>query len=307
MTATSRREFLHTAARFAVGTAATGAVLVGGTSTLAGCSGSGDEAVTGDGLPGDVQIVQRFPQNLVVGGQRMPISLAANGGLLAVGGDIATPSRLRADVVRIDGGRDETVLSDIVGERHDAELAVPYWLFRTEITEAGFYRLVIEGGPSDGAAFQVAQRSANDVPSIGDVMPPFDTPTFANAYGVSPICTRQPEPCPMHQVTLREALATGRPVAYLIGTPAHCSTGTCTPALEALVELQEQVDEQIGFVHAEVYADANATVVAPAVEALAMNYEPALFLIDSTGTVVDRLDAVFDRVELDAVLAKLVS
>jgi hypothetical protein len=138
-------------------------------------------------------------------------------------------------------------------------------------------------------------------------MPPFDTPTFADARGVNPICTRQPEACPLHEVTLREALAARRPVAYLIGTPAHCSTGTCTPALEALITLSERYADQMTFIHAEVYADADATTLAPAVEAARMNYEPALFVVDAAGIIVARLDAVFDGVELDAVLSELVS
>jgi len=38
-----------------------------------------------------------------------------------------------------------------------------------------------------------------------------------------------------------------------------------------------------------------------------MTYEPALFAVDASGVIVERLDAVFDRVELDAVLSELVS
>jgi hypothetical protein len=111
----------------------------------------------------------------------------------------------------------------------------------------------------------------------------------------------------LHEVTLREALAAPLPVAYLIGTPAHCSTGTCTPALEALIALRDRFADQITFVHAEVYSDADATSIAPAVKAARMTYEPALFVVDASGVIVERLDAVFDRVELDAVLSELVS
>jgi hypothetical protein len=56
-----------------------------------------------------------------------------------------------------------------------------------------------------------------------------------------------------------------------------------------------------------VYSDADATTIAPAVQAARMTYEPALFVINAAGVIVERLDAVFDRVELDAVLSELVS
>ena len=39
-------------------------------------------------------------------------------------------------------------------------------------------------------------------------------------------------------------------------------------------------------------------MMAPAVEAVGMFYEPALFVTDATGIVVERLDAVWDETEL---------
>lgn len=295
MSITTRRAFLRSTGQLLVGGSATLAL----GSVLAACGRAGSSA----GLPDDVQIVQRFPQNLVVGKVRIPISLASNGGLLTVGGDVATPSELAARIVRIDGGSDEVVLEDLLAAKHDAGLATPYWPFRAIITEPGFYRLVLEDGPADGAAFQVFARDEVDVPGIGDPLPPFDTPTFDDARGVSPICTRQPAPCPMHDVTLREALTLGKPVAFLVGTPAHCATGTCAPALEAIISAREGAGGSTTFIHAEVYADRDATQIAPAVNAMSMNYEPALFITDDKGVVVERLDAVFDVVEVQLLIS----
>jgi hypothetical protein len=136
-------------------------------------------------------------------------------------------------------------------------------------------------------------------------MPPFDTPTTANPRGVDPICTRTPEPCPLHTLTLTDALALGRPVAYLVGTPAFCSTGTCAPALNGLLAVRERIGDAITFVHADVYTDKTASTVAPAVQALNMTFEPALFLVGADGTVVERLDAVFDEAEIDERLVAL--
>lgn len=107
----------------------------------------------------------------------------------------------------------------------------------------------------------------------------------------------------MHEVTLRDALTIGKPIALLVGTPAHCSTGTCAPALEALIAARAQVGDAVTFIHAEVYADVDATKVAPTVGALAMDYEPALFITDENGVVVERLDAVFDAVEVQSLIS----
>jgi hypothetical protein len=109
----------------------------------------------------------------------------------------------------------------------------------------------------------------------------------------------------LHNITLTDALALGKPIAYLVGTPAHCSTGTCSPALEALLQVSEKLGDSMTFIHAEIYTDDTATVVAPAVEALNMTYEPALFITDAQGVVVERLDAVFDADEINEVLVTL--
>jgi hypothetical protein len=294
VTSTSRRAFLRESARVVLA----GSAAMAAGSALLGCGRSGRSG----SLPSDVQIVQRFPQILTTGQLRMPISLASNGGLLATAGDIATPLELTARIFRMDGERDELLIENLIAPRHDKDLATPYWPFRVTINEPGLYRLVLDGGPSDGAAFQVFDRSEVQVPGIGDPLPPFDTPTLDDARGVNPLCTRQPEPCPLHEITLGEALALNTPIAYLVGTPAHCATGTCAPALEALVAARSQRKNAYTFIHAEVYADQNATRVAPAVDAVFMKYEPALFVTDNKGIVTARLDAVFDEIELLSVL-----
>jgi hypothetical protein len=89
---------------------------------------------------------------------------------------------------------------------------------------------------------------------------------------------------------------------YLIGTPAHCSTGSCAPALDGLLALKDELADRYVVVHAEVYTDDTATTVAPAVTNYAMTYEPALFITSAEGTIVERLDAVFDEVELRELL-----
>jgi hypothetical protein len=142
------------------------------------------------------------------------------------------------------------------------------------------------------------------VPGPGDPMPPFDTPSVDDGRGVDPICTREPEPCPFHEVTLTNALLSGKPVAYLIGTPAFCQTGTCAPALESMIDVQDRYGDTFTWVHAEVYTDNTATTPAPAVEAANLTFEPSLFVIAPDGTVIERLDAIWDETELVEVLER---
>lgn len=268
--------------------------------SLLACSSS--NSPTSQALPDDVQLVQRFPQVLVPGEVRLPISLAQQSGIITTTSDFKFPEILTAKIV--DLSNDTVITENVSATLHGAEIAIPYYPFRTTIEKPGNYMLVVDGGPQDGAAFSVLEREQVLVPKTGDTLPSFDTPTFDNAQGVDPICTQTPEPCAFHKLTLTEALQLKKPVAYLVGTPAHCSTGTCTPALNQLIGVARTVGDRATFVHAEVYSDKAATVVAPAVKAFAMTFEPALFIVDVNSKIVDRLDAVFDAQEISEALMR---
>jgi len=268
--------------------------------SLLACTAS--TSPTSQALPDDLQLVQRFPQVLVPGEVRLPISLAQQSGVITTSSGFKFPETLTAKIV--DLSNDTVITENISVELHGAEIAIPYYPFRTTIEKPGNYMLVVDDGPQDGAAFSVLERNQVLVPKIGDTLPSFDTPTFGNARGVDPICTQTPEPCAFHKLTLTEAMQRKLPVAYLIGTPAHCSTGTCAPALEQLTNVAKIVGDSATFVHAEVYSDEAATTVAPAVKAFALTFEPTLFIVDANSKVVDRLDAVFDGEEITEALSR---
>ncbi len=55
--------------------------------------------------------------------------------------------------------------------------------------------------------------------------------------------------------------------------------------------------------HAEVYSDPEGTIVAPAVNALTLAYEPVMFFTDAAGVLTDRVDIVWDAADLKDLLA----
>ena len=296
---TSRRSFL------ALG----GALVLGGLATACGGDGAGDDtggspatgatSATGSAGPTDgFVVVQRFPsgQRLTPGDLRLALSLARIDGALITDG----PERLTG-VLRNERG--ETVAA-IDTPRRGVGLGVPYWSVSATVTEPGLYDLLLDGATGDPTPFFLYDAAEVSIPTPGSVLPPFDTPTTADARGVDPVCTRLDGPCPFHDVTLTEALGLGKPVVYLIGTPAHCATATCGPGLDFLIAAAEQYADVATFVHAEVYADPEATVVAPAVLDYTLDYEPVIWITDAAGTVVRRIDIVWDAEELGEMLAE---
>ena len=271
---------------------------------LTGCSGE-STATTSESVAalGDLQLVQRFPQVLVPGNVRLPISLANQAGLLTTESGVDLPATLTAKLINAD--TQEVVAESLSADRHDTGLTIPYWPFRVDIDKPGIYTLIVDGGPAEGAAIQVLNATEVLIPLVGSQLPGFDTPTIDDHRGVEPVCTRAPEQCEFHNITLNEALALKKPIAYLVGTPAHCSTGTCAPALEALITVRKSIGDAMTFLHAEIYTDDKATTVAPAVIALKMEYEPAIYITDASGKIIERFDAVFDADEISSAIAAL--
>lgn len=231
--------------------------------------------------------------------QRMPF-------LIGVGGAPTTdaPSELSLQL-SLDGA---DVGEPIVVPAHTDGVPLPYFPLQTTFEQPGLYTVTteIDGAPAT-QALQVSPPDEVALVQPGQPMRPFDTPTVDDHRGVEPICTDEPQ-CPLHSQTLTAALASGQPVAFLVGTPAYCQTGLCGPVLDLLVE-EAPNHPNMQFVHAEVYADAQATgdvntaQLAPIVDAYALTFEPSLFVADATGTIVARLDNVYDRTELRQALA----
>lgn len=287
------------------------ALILGAAGLLAAC-GSDDKAskaqqdTAGTGVPdlsalptSALNLVQRFPTSplFVPGEVRLAMSLRSNEGLVQ-----NLPGTLAGEVLDDQGAR---VAAFRVPVRREG-IPAPYFAARVNIRSTGTYTMRVDVGGKAEAAFQVFDPKDVVVPYVGGKLAGFDTPTVDNHRGVDPYCTLEPQPCPFHSMTLTQALASGKPVLYMIGTPAHCSTGACSPGLEFLVKASKDAGpaSKLSVVHAEVYTDNLASTVAPAVAALKLDYEPVIYATDPTGVIVDRLDAVWDATELGEVLSR---
>ena len=278
-----------------------GLVLAACGSSKSGSAGSGGGTAGPGGSGGPYELAPRFARELIVPGtSRMPFSLAKDGALLSDGPEVLTG--------KIVDSANQVVISSISAKRRRVTEGIVYWDFHPTLDTQGIYTLLIDDGTGDGGAIAVNNPADVPVPYPGQPLPPFDTPTTSAPAGVDPICTRiDGGPCPFHEITLTQALATGKPVAYLIGTPAHCQFGTCAPGLEFLITASKRIGDKMAFVHAEVFTDDTATVTTPAVDAYKLTGEPDLWIADAQGTIVTRLEGAWDQSELDETLDALVA
>jgi len=278
-----------------------GALALGAPSVLAACGSDpeqGDRLTLSNDLGGR-QLVGLFNYSgdYVQAGtpQRLALTIGTPEGPPASEG----PETLTVQLAR----EGAAVGAPITLERHSDGTPIGYYPLVTTFDEDGTWSVTTElDGREASQSFLVEPEGGSAILQVGAPMVPVDTPTTTDARGVDPVCTRTPA-CPYHDRTLAEALAGGSPVALMISTPLYCQTAVCGPVLDLVIEQAPQVPG-LQVVHAEVYvapgagSDPATGGLTPAVTEYGLTFEPSLFVARADGTVVARLDNVFDRVEL---------
>ena len=291
--AVSRRRFLASA-----GGAAAGLVLLGACGDDDDAEPSGTTAAANDLV---LAAYMAGPFHAAGIESRLVFGLADTQGLLTYED---TPEQLELAILGPDG---LPAADPVTVQRHGKGLPRAYFPLRATLDEPGIYtvRAELEGQAAAELAFEVKDPAQITVVKPGDPMPPSQTPTTADARGVTPICTAEPA-CALHDVTVAEALAGGRPLALLVATPKFCKVSACGPVHDVLLSVVA-AHPDVHFLHAEVYLhpEVNTDELAPVLGDLRMFAEPALFLVGSDGVVRERLDSIYDGSELSDSLGKL--
>lgn len=165
------------------------------------------------------------------------------------------------------------------------------------------------------AAFEVVAEHL--LPAIGDEALRTVQPLATDGRDATTIDSRasETEPVPdpdLHDRTVADAIASGRPTMLVVSTPTFCSSRFCGPITEAVEALERRFGEQMAFVHLEVWQDFDAKKLNPASEEWIRPpgseeaTEPWVWVIDEEGQIVERFDNAASDVELeDAVTAVL--
>lgn len=293
--------------------------------SVSACGGGGGEngsAFTADSLPDP-----NAEQNLFVQLASLEV-LTGQGRWLAFGASNADQSPIAADTTV------QVYLRTIAATAEDSEVVVgpldatfsppaatglPVYFVQTDLEEEGVFEIVAVAGEDFGTgAIQVVDPTNSRVVSAdGETLVPgamavsVPTPTTTDDLGVFSICTQDP-PCGMHEMSLDEALETGRPVALMFATPQFCQTAVCGPSVATLDDLRTGGDwGDTIFIHSEIFAEEPSgtevatTPTTPAVSAWGLPTEPWLFTVQGDGNIMERLDGPMPQEILQTMLQNL--
>ena len=149
----------------------------------------------------------------------------------------------------------------VTGESADAPFR--RWPFGTRGSYAtpltfdapGEWRLAITGDGIVGTvelAVEVAEESV--VADVGEIAPFSTTKTIEDAAGgLSTITSHQRPDADLYAMSVVEAIISGRPSVVVFASPAFCTSPTCGPEVDTLVELKDLHQGEANFIHVEVY------------------------------------------------------
>lgn len=179
-----------------------------------------------------------------------------------------------------------------------------------EFDRPGVWFAEVTAGGTSLAPVPFTVNEAPSTPAIGAPGPPSATPTAADVEDLAEITTdSRPDP-DFYELSVAEAVASGRRSVVVFATPKFCQTAICGPTLEAIKEVKADFPD-VNFVHVEVYdlaASGNAAqvedlVVHPAVVEWGLTSEPWVFVVDTDGKVSGRFEGLVAREELESLLS----
>jgi hypothetical protein len=166
-------------------------------------------------------------------------------------------------------------------------------------------------GQVSPASVRINVKETTSTPQIGALAPRSTTRTLEDVGGDFAKLTTDYKPDPdLYQMTIAEALDTGKPLLVAFSTPLYCQTATCGPQLTVFKELKDKYAGQANFIHVEVYDNpdeiegdpVNKGKIAPALVEWGLPSEPWTFVVDKNGRIHAKFEAFTTMEELEASL-----
>jgi hypothetical protein len=118
------------------------------------------------------------------------------------------------------------------------------------------------------------------------------------------IDTSNPPDPYMHNLTIADAVTSGKPTVIVFSTPGFCQTQLCGPTKDMVDQLYQKYQGQAHFIHVEPYALEKARSgqkleAVPATADWGLQSEPWVFLVNREGKVAAKFEGIVSFEELE--------
>lgn len=259
-------------------------------------------------------------QSLVVGANRLTIALQRGGKLIenaSVGVRLFAPC---SAVATLEGNARWLELSAAPYHPHNpsgpSEVTAPNGLYVLAVSFPAPGQWAAELS-IDGAAPEVVSATLNVLAQdpghpIGGPAPKSQTPKVGPGVNTKQIDSSSPPHPEMQQLSIADAIASGRPSLAIFATPAFCRSRICGPVFAEMVTLFPKYEDRVEFIHVEPYQldptgqpiiDENGEFqLAPSVAEWRFPSEPWVVVIDGSGNVAAKFEGLVTAEEVSAAL-----
>lgn len=183
-----------------------------------------------------------------------------------------------------------------------------------DFTRAGDWGVQIAvttpGRAVDEFPFRFTVRGRSDEPMVGDLAPPSLQATLATEPDIVEIDSSSPLRPQMHDLTIADAVMSGKPAVIAFATPAFCHSRLCAPLMDTVMDpLAARFAGQAAFIHVEPYVlrDLRAGFVenpVPATREWKLQSEPWIFVVGRDGRVAAKFEGIVALDEVEAALQR---
>ncbi len=188
--------------------------------------------------------------------------------------------------------------------------------------EPGEYLLTatpIGGAVAGEARIPVTVVQDSPAPSLGDTPPASRTKTLDGTLELGDITTAYQPDAGLYQVSVADAIASGKPSVIVFATPAFCTSPTCGPQVDTVAELRAAHPQSANYIHVELYDNpaeiqgdlSVARLVSAATEwgfteIPGWTNESWVFVLNADGTIYQRFEGYATLAELESALLEVV-
>jgi hypothetical protein len=186
---------------------------------------------------------------------------------------------------------------------------IPYWVVFPQVPHAGYWGLgavvTLADGSKSQAQFTIQTVDSPSAPKIGDTPPSSQNRTLATEPDLAKLTSDvSPEPG-LYQMTVADALKSGKPTVVTFATPAYCTSRLCAPVVNSVKTVYRDFKDKVNFIHIEVYKTFSPLVYADEMAQWHLQSEPWTFVLGSDGKVTARFGGPVSPRELEQALQPL--
>ena len=167
-------------------------------------------------------------------------------------------------------------------------------------------------GLGEVAQLRFDVEESPSAPAVGAVAIKSASKTQTDVDSLSDLTTGSLRDADLYQMTIDQAVESGRPTVLVFASPAFCTNAVCGPQVEVLQELKNTYGGGANFIHVDFYdnpqeiqGDLSKARLSPTVVEWRLPSIEWTFVIDAGGAIVARFEAFATYDEVDQALRPL--